>query len=49
MEMACLSSDDWDGLHAGGAGSDYANAQASEIDTFVGPLPGVVPLTLEGI
>jgi hypothetical protein len=49
MEMACLSGDDWDGLHAGGASSDNANAQASEIDTVMGPLPGVIPLALEGI
>jgi len=49
MEMACLSGDDRDGLHAGGAGSDNANAQASEIDSVMGPLPSVIPLALLGI
>ena len=49
MEMACLSGDDRDGLNAGGAGSDNANAQTSEIDIVMWPLPGVIPLALEGI
>ena len=44
-----LLRDDGDGLDAGGAGADDADALAGEVDAFVGPFAGVDPVAFEGV
>ena len=48
-QVVSFGSDHGDGLNAGRAGTDLADALAGEIDAFVRPLAGVVPVALEVI
>ncbi len=48
-EMADVSRDGLDGLHAGGAGADHGDALAGEVDRFMRPSRGVERLAAERI